>query len=130
MINAGSSRAGLSIREIQQAVALAFNLSVREMVSPCRRREVTRARHVAMYLSRKLAASPGGTPWTAGTVRSVPSFPRIGMAFSRDHSSVIHACTGIGRRLRDDASLVLLLDRLASELSAWPAAPLIAREGL
>lgn len=130
MINASSSRAGLSIREIQQAVALAFNLSVREMVSPCRRREVTRARHVAMYLSRKLAASSAGTLLTAGTGRSAPSFPRIGMAFARNHSSVIHACSGIGRRLRDDAGLALLLERLASELGEWPAAPAIAREGL
>jgi chromosomal replication initiation ATPase DnaA len=100
------------------------------MVSPCRRREVTRARHIAMYLSRKLAASPGGTPMTPSTGRSAPSFPRIGMAFARDHSSVIHACTGIGRRLRDDAGLALLLDRLASELGDWPATPAVAREGL
>ena len=55
MIPADRSR-GISIREIQQTVALAFNLSVRDMVSPSRRRQVTCARHVAMYLSRQMAA--------------------------------------------------------------------------
>jgi len=117
MIPVHSSR-GISIREIQQTVALAFNLSVRDMVSPSRRRQVTCARHIAMYLSREMSARR----WRAAsrTVESrapaPPSFPRIGIAFARDHSSVIHACTRVKRRLRDDLEFALLLNRLAGDL--------------
>lgn len=116
MIQTHSSR-GISIREVQQTVALAFNLSVREMVSPSRRREVTCARHVAMYLSREMAVRR----WRAlsDTVESAPlppSFPRIGIAFARDHSSVIHACTRVKRRLRQDLGFALLLNRLVGDL--------------
>jgi chromosomal replication initiator protein len=117
MIPAHSSR-GISIREVQQTVALAFNLSVRDMVSPSRRRNVTCARHVAMYLSREMAVR--GWRAMSHTVASAPSappsFPRIGIAFARDHSSVIHACTTVKRRLRDDLGFALLLNRLAGDL--------------
>ena len=129
MIPADSAR-GLSIREIQQTVALAFNLSVRDMVSPSRRRHLTCARHVAMYLSREMAVS--GWRAVSGTVESrapaPPSFPRIGIAFARDHSSVIHACTTVNRRLRDDLGFALLLNCLAGDLREHAIVPATARE--
>jgi chromosomal replication initiator protein len=117
MIPANSPR-GISIREIQQTVALAFNLSVRDMVSPSRRRQVTCARHIAMYLSREMAVRRWGlaSPALSSRAPVPPSFPRIGIAFARDHSSVIHACAMVKRRLRDDLDFALLLNRLAGDL--------------
>jgi chromosomal replication initiator protein len=123
---------GISIREIQQTVALAFNLSVRDMISPSRRRPVTCARHVAMYLSREMAMrrrrSTDYPVETPGSGR--PSFPRIGIAFARDHSSVIHACSMVKRRLRDDLEFAMLLNRLARDLRDHASAPATSREGL
>jgi hypothetical protein len=131
MISGNSSR-GISIREVQQTVALAFNLSVREMVSPSRRRNVTCARHVAMYLSREMAMR--GWRAMSHTVASAapapPSFPRIGIAFARDHSSVIHACTTVKRRLRDDLGFALLLNRLAGDLRHHAIASATVREAM
>jgi hypothetical protein len=129
MIPANSSR-GISIREIQQTVALAFNLSVRDLVSPCRRRHVTCARHVAMYLSRELAVRRWRTvsPAAESGAPAPPSFPRIGIAFARDHSSVIHACTMVKRRLRDDLGFALLLNRLAGDLRDHARAAAAAQE--
>jgi len=117
MIPANSAR-GISIREIQETVATAFNLSVRDMVSPSRRRQVTCARHIAMYLSREMAARRGRPATRSAGARAPapPSFPRIGIAFARDHSSVIHACSIVKRRLRDDLGFALLLNRLAGDL--------------
>jgi len=123
---------GISIREIQQTVAVAFNLSVRDMVSPSRRRQVTRARHVAMYLSREMAMRqwrPSSSTIEAPG-RGGPSFPRIGIAFARDHSSVIHACTAVKRRLRDDLGFALLLNRLAGDLRDHAMAAATAREAI
>jgi chromosomal replication initiation ATPase DnaA len=131
MIPANSPRS-ISIRDIQQTVALAFNLSVRDMVSPSRRRHVTNARHIAMYLSREMAARR----WRAAglTVQSStpipPSFPRIGLAFARDHSSVIHGCTIVKRRLRDDLGFALLLNRIAGDLRDHALAAATAREAI
>ncbi len=129
MIPADRSR-GISIREIQQTVALAFNLSVRDMVSPSRRRRVTCARHVAMYLSRQMAARRLRTANRANDpgVSAPPSFPRIGIAFARDHSSVIHACTVVKRRLREDLGFALLVNRLSGDLRENTGAAATTRE--
>ena len=50
------------------------------------------------YLSRELA----GGGWT-GRRRQAASFPRIGLAFARDHTSVLHACNVVARRRLDSA---------------------------
>jgi chromosomal replication initiator protein len=105
--------ASISIGDVQHAVARAFCLSVGEMLSRKRRRRLAAARQVAMYLSRELA--DGG--WT-GRRRQAASFPRIGMAFARDHTSVIHACNVVARRRLADADLSRLLDRIVCELTA------------
>jgi chromosomal replication initiation ATPase DnaA len=45
------------------------------------------------------------------------------MAFSRDHTSVIHACNVVARRRQDDADFARLLDRIAHELTAAAQKP-------
>ena len=72
----------ISIIDVQHAVARAFCLSISEMLSRKRRHRLTGARQVAMYLSREMA----GGGWT-GRRRQAAPFPRIGMAFARDHTS-------------------------------------------
>jgi chromosomal replication initiator protein len=104
---------GISIRQVQETVAQTFHVSAAELVSASRRQRVTCARHVAMYLSRELAG-PRDPACAAGRRR--PSFPRIGMAFARDHSSVIHACQMVERRRIADHGFARLLERLAGEV--------------
>ena len=106
-------RACISIADVQHAVARTFRLSVGEMLSRKRRHRLVGARQVAMYLSRELA----GGGWT-GPRRLAASFPRIGMAFARDHTSVIHACNAVARRRNADPEFARLLDRIAHELTA------------
>lgn len=129
MMLANSSRS-ISIREIQETVALAFKLSLSEMISPSRGQRVTCARHIAMYLSRKMAVVGlrGRNPADGSGAPAPPSFPRIGIAFARDHSSVIHACRMVERRRRDDLGFALLLDRLAGEVRERALGTATARE--
>lgn len=101
------------IAEIQERVAAAFELSRSELLSRSRRRPVAAARQVAMYLCRDLAARGEGAPTSR---RSWASFPRIGMAFARDHSSVMHACDVVTRRRETDRSFARLVEGLAQEL--------------
>jgi len=129
MMLANSSRS-ISIREIQETVAVAFNLSLGEMVSPSRGQRVTCARHIAMYLSRKMAVRGlrGANRADGSGTAAPPSFPRIGIAFARDHSSVIHACRMVERRRREDLGFALLLNRLAGEVRDRAPGTTTARE--
>jgi chromosomal replication initiator protein len=108
----------ISIVDVQHAVARAFCLSASEMLSRKRRHRLACARQVAMYLSRELA----GGGWL-GQRPQAASFPRIGMAFARDHTSVIHACNVVARRRQYDADFARLLDRIAHELTAAAQKP-------
>ena len=100
----------ISITDVQQAVARVFRLSIAEMMSRKRSRTVASARQVAMYLSRELTGGGGR--------RAGASFPRIGMAFARDHSSVIHACCVIERRRQSDGGFAQMLEAIEGELTA------------
>ena len=102
---------GVSILDVQHAVARAFCIGLGEMLSRQRGHRLAGARQVAMYLSRELA----GGGWT-GRRRQAASFPRIGMAFARDHTSIIHACNVVARRRLADAEFARLLDRIAHQL--------------
>ena len=113
-----ATRRVVSIAEIQDTVARAFHVSRADLLSRSRRQHVACARHVAMYLSRELAGEINGVDgqrprrWRA-------SFPRIGRAFCRDHSSVVHACNAIGRRRRLDGAFAAMLRDLAREVAGW-----------
>jgi chromosomal replication initiator protein len=118
-----NSTQSISIREVQQTVARAFNLSIAEMLSPCRTQRVTCTRHIAMYLSREVAIrrwrsvdriEASGTD--GSRTSRPPSFPRIGIAFSRDHSSVMHAYKLVKRRLGEDSGFASLIDRIANDV--------------
>ena len=72
-----SRNAGTWIRDIKLEVAEFYDLTVRDLDSRDRTKPVARARHIAMYLSRKL------------TDRSIA---QIGIAFEhRDHSTIVSA---------------------------------------
>lgn len=91
-----------------------FNLSRAQLLSRSRRQKIAHARQIAMYLSRQLAGRPGQHGDADSAVRGPSaSFPRIGIAFHRDHSSVIHACNRVARRRTIDADFANLLDRLS-----------------
>ena len=119
MISANSARS-ISIREVQRTVARAFNLTVPQMLSSTRAQPIASARQIAMYLSREVAARRSPSVDRDGILEmfAPPSFPRIGIAFARDHSSVMHACRKVRRRLRDDLGYALLIDRLATDVRA------------
>lgn len=77
----------LTIVEIQKVVAKHFGITVTEMTSKRRTKNLSFPRHVAMYLCRKHTTS---------------SYPEIGSKFGgRDHSSVIHAANVVTTKVKD-----------------------------
>src|SRR5438876_11545081 len=88
------------IAQVQDCVARAFELSRAELLSRRRTQRVACARQVAMYLCRDLARNPEEGRFGEG---AWASFPRIGRAFERDHSSVIHAYKTVARKRVSDS---------------------------
>lgn len=75
----------VSIERIQQCVAEHFNLRPDSLIARNRRKEVARARQIAMYLCTEMTNN---------------SLQSIGLHFgNRDHSTVIHARNSIGKEM-------------------------------
>lgn len=73
-----------TVRQIKYVTALHFAVDLAAMNSQTREKKVARPRQVAMYLSRKL------------TTRS---YPQIGRAFDRDHTTILHGVRQTMRRI-------------------------------
>jgi chromosomal replication initiator protein len=80
----------VSVDAIISLVTATFGVTEKELLGPGRTRNVLLSRQVAMYLIRELAGL---------------SLPRIGAAFGRDHTTVLHACRKIDEALESDAML-------------------------
>jgi chromosomal replication initiator protein len=86
---------------IQKTVSDFFHIRLADLKSKKRTQHIAFCRQVAMYLCRKLTGS---------------SFPVIGEAFGRDHSTVIHAFNLIARRVASDSAFRLSIEKIEREL--------------
>lgn len=87
----GEEETIVNIDTIQKVVAEYFDIRVADMKSSRRPKSIAYPRQVAMYVARDLTRS---------------SLPEIGEAFGgRDHSTVIHACRLIEKKIASDFSL-------------------------
>jgi chromosomal replication initiator protein len=102
------------IHEVQETVARVFDLTRADLLSRSRRRPVAQARQLAMYLCRDLAQEEA----LGKGERCWASFPRIGIAFSRDHTSVLHAYQTVENRRRQDREFARMVDQIERELVA------------
>lgn len=84
-------------RLIIELVALESGISQSRILSPSRLDEVVSARHAAIWLAREVTRK---------------SMPQIGLAFDRDHSTVIDACHSAERRRERDPEFRAMTDRL------------------
>ncbi len=91
------------VEMIQKTVAEFFHIRLADLKSKKRTQHIAFCRQVAMYLCRKLTSS---------------SFPVIGEAFGRDHSTVIHAFNLIQRRVTNDSAFRLSIEKIERELKA------------
>lgn len=92
----------LGIEDIQKEISKYYNVTVESLTSPRRQKNIVKARHMAMYIARKLTGI---------------SYPEIGSHFHRDHSTVISSCERIKIELEEDEKLKRELDELMSRLS-------------
>lgn len=80
----------LTIDDIIEKVCVHYNVTPAQVNSKSRKQDYVRARQVSMYLAQKYTKMPAS---------------RIGkLVGNRDHSTVIHSCTQIEKRLQVDKS--------------------------
>jgi len=99
------------IEAIQRGVSDWFHIPLAELKSKNRTQRVAFCRHVAMYLCRKITSN---------------SFPRIGEHFGRDHSTVIHACNLIERRVNNDSAFRFLIAKIERGLKHSPTSAILS----
>lgn len=92
----------ISIENIQKSVANFYNLKISDLKSNKKLKVYTLPRQIAMYLCRNLTKA---------------SFPEIGNKFGgKDHSTVIHACHQIEKKIQQDLEIKNIIDNLKREL--------------
>ncbi|MBY0457050.1 MAG: hypothetical protein K2V38_06920, partial [Gemmataceae bacterium] len=89
----------LTVSGIVEHVARAFGITAKELLGASRLRGVLRSRQVAMFLARELTRL---------------SLPRLGAAFGRDHTTVLHAC----RKIEAEVQIDPVLAKRVSDLRA------------
>ncbi|MGI6034100.1 MAG: chromosomal replication initiator protein DnaA [Coriobacteriales bacterium] len=93
----------ITIEAIQKSVAEHYGISMVELLSKKRHKNLVRPRQIAMYLCRKLTDA---------------SFPQIGEQFGgRDHSTVIHSTEKIEQELSEDIYLSQTIDTLCRKIN-------------
>lgn len=92
----------ITIESVAKATAQYFRVPVADLKSKGRSQDITKARHVAMYLARKVVNAKQ---------------QEIGAYFGgRDHSSVIHAVNAISEKVKTDSSLSKDINAIESNL--------------
>lgn len=88
--------------KIVRAVAEYYKVATAQIYSKMRTLQVATARKIAMYLCRDMLNMP---------------FTEIGRLFSRDHSTVMSACSAIRKQMKDDPLLNQAIATLKRNLS-------------
>ena len=103
VLNPASAEVEASADSVLMVVADAFGVSIEELKSNSRRREISWARQIGMYLMRQ---------------HTDLSLPRIGKEFGgKDHTTVMYSCEKIAQLKNSDPSLEQKLRQLSDRIN-------------
>lgn len=98
-----SSNKKVTIKDVQEVVSNYYNISVDDLTSKKKNKNIAYPRQIAMYVTRKLTDC---------------SLPKIGEVFGgRDHSTVLHACNKIAEEIENSTELKKKIDDIISMLN-------------
>jgi len=102
-------RPRLTIDHIKEEVTSLYELQEKDLVSSSRKKEISQARHVAIYLAREMTDH---------------SFPAIGREFgNRDHTTIMHSYMKVKTQLEEMPLLQSEVRELRESLSSRYALP-------
>lgn len=99
---AKQSEGNADLPRIASCVAQHYGCTVQDLRSPKRNRDLTLARHVALYLMKRM---------TSRSLREIGSYLE-----RRDHTTVLHACEKIGRQEKLDKTLSAELSEIVEKI--------------
>jgi chromosomal replication initiator protein len=105
-------REKLTIAHIKEEVASRYHLKRHDLEGSSRKKEISQARHLAIYLAREMTNS---------------SFPTIGKQFgNRDHSTIMHSYMKVKKMIQETplfhAEISEIQESLTARFSATPEA--------
>ena len=93
----------VSVSDIKEVVANYYNISIEDIVSKKKTKNISYPRQISMYITRKLTDL---------------SLPKIGEEFGgRDHSTVLHACNKIDEDIENNQEIKKNIEDLLSMLN-------------
>jgi chromosomal replication initiator protein len=95
----------MNIGHIQQVTAEHYKITLEELLSLKKTAKLAEARQVAMYLSRKTLNA---------------TYHNIGLAFGKDHTTVMYACEKIEKMMNEDFSVSTNVDNIMNKLNKRP----------
>ncbi|MDJ1169121.1 chromosomal replication initiator protein DnaA [Roseofilum sp. BLCC_M154] len=103
VLNPPAAHAEVSADVIIAVVAEAFQVTPEDLKGNSRRREISQARQIGMYLMRQ---------------HTDLSLPKIGEEFGgKDHTTVMYSCEKVGQRLEQDPDLAKLMRQLGDRIT-------------
>lgn len=99
--SSGTKEKLLSIHNIQEEVARYYKISLDDLIGKKRTKTIAEPRQIAMYLARELTNS---------------SLPKIGSAFGKDHSTVLHAYDKISKEYQAHGNITREINELKKKL--------------
>lgn len=103
VLHPGSEKLDSSPDIVLKAIAEQFDISIEELKGISRRREISWARQIGMYLMRQ---------------HTKLSLPRIGEEFGgKDHTTVMYSCDKIAQMINTDPSLAQTLRQLSDRIN-------------
>ncbi len=104
----GEEPVSVTVDKIFAAVYRKYGISKEDLLGTRRTREIAQARHIAIYLIRKITEM---------------SLPNIGKTFNRDHTTVLSSCETVEKRLHTDAVLAMDISAMIKEVTGDEKAP-------
>jgi len=96
--------AEITLEDVVKRVSEVMSISEKEIVGTSRKKELVEARQISAYLGREILGA---------------SLSSIGLFLGgRDHTTIIHACKNIEKKVNLDKRMKKLVDSIKNELSA------------
>ena len=98
----GEEPVSVTVDKIFATVYKKYGISKEDLIGKSRSREIAQARHVTIYLIRKITEM---------------SLPNIGKIFNRDHTTALASWETIEKKLKTDAMLTLDVNEMTKEVT-------------
>lgn len=99
-INILAPESSLHVAIVQDVVCKHFGMSLEELLAKRRKQKIIRARHTAIYISKKLTGL---------------SLVAIGFRFRQDHSNVLYADRMVEKKINTDPQFAEMVENLTEQ---------------